>query len=105
MSLALAGAFDESIEMLRELAAAPGATPRVRQNLALVYGLAGQPERAAAVARIDLDEASVRNNLAYYQALRGLSGRSRAAAILGRHGHGDTLPADPASKEAKGPAE
>jgi len=105
LSLALAGAFDESIEMFRELAAAPGATPRVRQNLALVCGLAGQSEQAATVARIDLDDASVRNNLAYYQTLRGLSGRSRAAAILGRHGQGDTLPADPESTDAKGPGE
>ena len=46
---------------------------RVRQNLALVYGLAGQTEKAAAVASMDLKDEEVRNNLAYYQSLRKLA--------------------------------
>jgi Flp pilus assembly protein TadD/cell division septation protein DedD len=83
LSQALSGDFADAEATLTDAAAGPAATPRTRQNLALVYGLAGDTEKAAAAARGDLDEASVKNNLAYYALLRGMDDRTRAAAIIG----------------------
>jgi Flp pilus assembly protein TadD len=75
LSLAFAGRHAEAIELLRPLALGPEATPRLRQNLALIYGLAGDADEAAKVARLDLDEESVRKNLAYYSVLRARQGK------------------------------
>ncbi|HZS84798.1 MAG TPA: tetratricopeptide repeat protein [Stellaceae bacterium] len=85
LSQALAGNFAEATTTLSAAAASPDATARMRQNLALAYGLAGDTEKAAAIARRDLDEQSVKNNIAYYAMLRGLDPRARAAAIIGAH--------------------
>lgn len=82
-SLLLSGNFTEAISDFEAVARHPLATARHRQNLALAYGLAGQTEKAAAIARRDLNEAEVANNLAIYARLRGLSGAERDAAILG----------------------
>jgi hypothetical protein len=60
--------------------------------LALVYGLAGQTEKAAAVASMDLKDEEVRNNLAYYQSLRKLTGRALAEVVLGVQTRGKRLP-------------
>ncbi len=83
LSEALSGDFNGGIATLSDVVARPGATPRNRQNLALVYGLAGDDVHAALVARSDLDEAAVKNNLAYFTLLRSLDDVGRTAAILG----------------------
>ncbi|MCH8183871.1 MAG: tetratricopeptide repeat protein, partial [Proteobacteria bacterium] len=70
LSLALSGDFPDSINLLLRVVASAVATARHRQNLALAYGLSGRLEEAAAVARQDLDEAAVANNLAYHAILR-----------------------------------
>jgi Flp pilus assembly protein TadD/cell division septation protein DedD len=85
LSQALAGDFVASTRTLSAAAASTTATARTRQNLALAYGLAGDSDKAASVARRDLDEESVKNNLTYYAMLRGLDDRARAAAIIGAH--------------------
>jgi Flp pilus assembly protein TadD len=85
LSLALSGAFEPAIATLNAATESPKATARTRQNLALVYGLAGDSGKAASVARTDLDDASVKSNLAYYAMLRGMDDRARAAAIIGAH--------------------
>jgi Flp pilus assembly protein TadD len=82
LSLALSGNFNGAIAILRAAAADPRATARTRQNLALALGLAGRNEEAEQVARMDLDEASVQSNLAYYAQLRALSPKERTAALL-----------------------
>lgn len=82
LSLALSGRYDEAIAMLRDIAAEPGHGPRIRQNLALVYALSGRIDDAASVARQDLHPSEVQNNLAFYQSLRGLSGRALAEAVF-----------------------
>ena len=69
-SLLLAGKPDEAIAILEPLARAPAATAQQRQNLALAYGLAGRDEEAARTARLDLTEAAVQQNLAYYREAR-----------------------------------
>ena len=83
LSQALSGDFNGAVATLSDLVSRPGATARNRQNLALVYGLAGDNTHAAAVARSDLDEGAVRNNLAYFSLLRSLDDVGRTAAILG----------------------
>lgn len=83
LSLALAGKFDEAIQVLGRLVNENKANPRHRQNLALIYGLAGKLSEAASVARVDLDEPTVQNNLAFYETLRAMSPQQRAAAVFG----------------------
>jgi len=82
LSMALSGNFNGAIAVLRPAAAGPNATPRTRQNLALALGLAGRTEEAGEIARMDLDEQSVRSNLAYYAVLRGMSPKERTEALL-----------------------
>jgi tetratricopeptide (TPR) repeat protein len=70
LSLALAGDYAQAVAVLRPLVDEPGATARNRQNLALALALSGNRAEAAKVARVDLDTASVNNNLRFYEALR-----------------------------------
>src|SRR5205085_829079 len=71
----------EAVAVLRPLATAPIGSPRERQTLALIYGLAGDRKAAEQIARRDLDAASVQHNLAYYERLRKLSPEARRRAI------------------------
>ena len=93
LSLALSGNFNGAITILRAAAAAPNATARTRQNLALALGLANRNDEAQQVARMDLDEQSVQSNLAYYAQLRALSPKERTTALL--------RPATPPPAQAK----
>ena len=83
LSLALSGDYGGAVATLLEVVNDPTSPPRYRLNLALVYGLAGDAEKAATVARGSLPEDAVRNNLAYYVMLRGMDDRARVAAIMG----------------------
>jgi len=85
LSLAFSGKHDEAIEILRPIALDPEGTVRQRQNLALAYGMAGDMSEAARIARMDLDEASVQKNLAYYQILRARKGQVGDAKAVGAH--------------------
>jgi len=82
LSLALSGDYPNAIAVLQPLAMAPTSSPQERQTLALIYGLRGNVAEAARVGRIDLDDAAVEHNLAYYQTLRELSPEARSRAIL-----------------------
>lgn len=82
LSQALHGDFNGAVNTLRRVASDGRASARHRANLALALGLAGRNEDAAQVARIDLDERSIKSNLAYYAELRALSPQARAGAIL-----------------------
>jgi Flp pilus assembly protein TadD len=83
LSLAVSGQYPESLRLLEPIARAPSSTARQRQNLALVYGLAGERDRAAQVARMDLDETSVRQNLVFYETLRAMRDPKRVAEAVG----------------------
>lgn len=83
LSLAVSGQYPESLRLLEPIARAPGSTVRQRQNLALIYGLSGDRDRAAAVARIDLDESSVRQNLVFYETLRAMNDPRKVAEAVG----------------------
>ncbi len=85
LSLALSGDFQDSIDLLLGVVASAAATARHRQNLALAYGLSGQIEQAAAVARQDLDEQAVASNRAYYAILRAETDPAVRSAILRSH--------------------
>lgn len=93
LSLALTGNFPEAVGMLRPVATAPTGTPRQRQTLALIYGLAGDRKSAEQMARRDLDPASVQHNLAYYERLRRLSPESRRQALQSLSGTNATTSA------------
>lgn len=82
LSLALSGNYPNAISVLQPLAMSPAASAQERQTLALIYGLNGNTAEAARLGRIDLDDASVERNLAYYQSLRELSPEARSQAIL-----------------------
>jgi Flp pilus assembly protein TadD len=82
LSLALSGSYPNAISVLQPLAISAAGTAQERQTLALIYGLNGNTAEAARLGRIDLDDASVEHNLAYYQSLRELSPEARSQAIL-----------------------
>lgn len=83
LSMALSGKYRDAIATLERTIAMPGATARHRQNLALAYGLAGQTEDAARLARVDLDEQFVLQNLSYYAILRDLRDHAAKVAAVG----------------------
>lgn len=99
LSLSLSGDHREAIAVLERVVAAPSSGIRQRQNLALAYGLAGHMEEAAQVARRDLDEAAVNNNLAYYETLRALNAKDAAKALKGRSGAAFDTGAPPRARE------
>ena len=81
LSLALSGDYPAAVAVLQPMATAPSGTAQERQTLALIYGLEGSTGEAARLGRVDLDEAAVAHNLAYYQTLRTLSPQARDQAI------------------------
>jgi Flp pilus assembly protein TadD len=91
LSLAMSANYPNAITVLQPLALAPTASPRERQTLALIYGLNGNVSEAARLNRIDLDDASVEHNLAYYKTLRELSPEARSQALLSTRS-GQTAP-------------
>jgi Flp pilus assembly protein TadD len=82
LSLALSGNYANAIAVLQPLAMSAAGSAPERQTLALIYGLNGNTAEAARLGRIDLDDASVEHNLAYFQSLRELSPEARRQAIL-----------------------
>ena len=82
LSLMLSGNYPNAISVLQPLAMSPAGSAQERQTLALIYGLNGNVAEAGRVGRIDLDDASVAHNLAYFQSLRELSPEARGLAIL-----------------------
>lgn len=85
LSLAVSGRHGEAMKILRDAAASAGATARNRLNLALAYGLAGETGAAAETARLDLDEASVQQNLSFYETLRALDDSRLTIRAIGAH--------------------
>jgi Flp pilus assembly protein TadD len=70
LSLALSGQFAEALDIITPMARSSGATPRIRQNLAVIYGLMGKREEAAALSRKDLDPATADANLRFFDLVR-----------------------------------
>ncbi len=70
LSLALTGDFAQAIDILTPIARSADASPRERQNLALIYGLQGNRDAAKALSRVDLDAGDTDANLNFYDAIR-----------------------------------
>ncbi len=70
LSLALGGNPREAIRILERLACSPCATPRVRQNLSLAYGMAGDMKRAKEVGKVDLPSDLVKDNITYFESIQ-----------------------------------
>ncbi|MBA3813220.1 MAG: tetratricopeptide repeat protein [Alphaproteobacteria bacterium] len=70
LSMALDGNTAEAIHILERLSRSPQVTPRVRQNLSLAYGLAGDMKMARNIGTVDLSSDWVRNNITYMEAVQ-----------------------------------
>ncbi len=89
LSMAQAGRLDEAVEFLERAAALPEATPRMRQNLALLYAMKGDLAAAEQYVRRDMPPNIADHNMAYYRQLRTGEG-------------GDVVPAPPAKPASTG---
>lgn len=95
LSLALGGDYADAIAMGSQVTLSDSANSRHRQTFALVLGLAGRLDEAAAMARRDLNDAQVAANLDYYQLLRSIEpSAARAIAITGGMGAPDAAAAE-----------
>lgn len=70
LSLALVRQYEEAVAILRPLAASSDALPRVRQNLALIYGLMGKADDAEQLGLHDLTEIEVAQNTEFFKSLQ-----------------------------------
>ena len=86
LSLSLGGDHEQAIAMARQAAAAPQAVARHRQNLAMILALAGRTTDAETVARRDLPEERVQQNLQFWAQLRGIQDSGARAAAIGGTG-------------------
>lgn len=84
LAYALAGHPERAIDILEPLARSPQVTPRIRQNLALSYALAGDWRRARAVAAQDVSPAQLEARMTQWAAMaRPDSGPARVASLIG----------------------
>jgi Flp pilus assembly protein TadD len=81
LSLAQAGRLPEAVDILERAAAMPEATPRMRQNLALLYAMRGDLRLAEQYVRRDMPPNIADQNMAYYRQLRaGMATGDKVAA-------------------------
>lgn len=84
LATALAGDPARAVDMLNAAARAPGATAKVRQNLALSYALAGQWNMARVAAAADMSPADLDARLEQWAAFAQPKGASdQVASLLG----------------------
>lgn len=69
LSYAMTGELTQAETHLRQAVALPGASTRVRQNLALVVGLQGRFEEARALYATELPPEAVEANMSYIRAM------------------------------------
>ena len=77
LSQALSRNIDLGIATLSELVSLPDASAQARQNLALLHAWKGELAEAETLARRDLPNEAVDNNLEYFRGLRGASSVQR----------------------------
>ena len=78
LSAALGGRIELAISTLEGAPIAVRRTPQIRPNLAFFYGIKGNLKKAEALAKMDLDEKSVRNNLNIYSRFHNKSHNRKA---------------------------
>ncbi|WP_196259412.1 tetratricopeptide repeat protein [Pelagibacterium limicola] len=69
LSFAMTGELPQAESHLRQAVSLPGASSKVRQNLALVLGLQGRFEEARAIYAAELPPDAVEANMAYIRAM------------------------------------
>ena len=79
LSLAITGPPEAAIAQLAPLAGSRKSTPRMRQNLAFAYAMAGDLGNSLQLCRRDMDELYAQRQLAYYAQLRSLPPEVRSA--------------------------
>ncbi len=79
LSLAITGQPQAAIGLLAPVASGRQSTPRIRQNLAFAYAMAGDLSNSLALCRRDMDERYAQQQLAYYAQLRSLPPETRSA--------------------------
>jgi Flp pilus assembly protein TadD len=79
LSLAITGQPQAAIALLVPVASGRKATPRIRQNLAFAYAMAGDLGNALQLCRRDMSELLAQRQLAYYAQLRSLPPEARSA--------------------------
>lgn len=79
MSYIMTEYYSKAIRLLEPLAASSEATPSVRQNLALAYGLKGDNQNALKYGLKDLDDKQANENIRFYTLLanKGKTVKSR----------------------------
>ncbi len=82
LAIALAGRPDVAIDVLNQVARAPGADARTRQNLALAYGLSGDWAMAKTVASQDLAPDQVDSRIQQWMAVATPTRPSDQVAML-----------------------
>jgi Flp pilus assembly protein TadD len=82
LAIALAGRADEAVQLLNVVARAPGADARIRQNLALAYGLAGDWTMAKTVAAQDVPAAQLDARIQQWMAVATPTRPSDQVAML-----------------------
>ncbi|MEH6404527.1 MAG: tetratricopeptide repeat protein [Sneathiella sp.] len=97
LSLALVGRLEQAIAMFEIITAHPNAIAQHRQNLALVYGMAGKSADAMRYSRMDLSEGDARNNALYFQALNSTPAASPSeeegqALLMKKEQHAQSRP-------------
>ncbi len=70
LSLAISGQYQAAIDLLGPIARSANSTPRLRQDLALVYGLKGDRATAVALGRVDLDADVAEANAHFFEMAR-----------------------------------
>lgn len=84
LAYALAGETGRAIAILDPAARAPGATGRVRQNLALAYAFAGDWQKAQSIAAQDVSPADLASRLRQWADMaRPSAAQARVAGLLG----------------------
>lgn len=84
LAYALAGETERAIAILEPAARAPGATGRVRQNLALAYAFAGDWQKARSIAAQDVSPAELSTRLQQWADMaRPSAPQARIAGLLG----------------------
>ena len=82
LSRALYDDVDAAVAALEDIVADPDAQVQHRQNLVLAYVFAGDEDKAAQMAAIDLDARSVAQTIAYFRELHTLPPVERVRALV-----------------------
>ena len=70
LSAAMSGKLEMAIKILEEAPLPVRRNPQMRQNLAFFYGIRGDLKKAGNLAKMDLSQEAVRNNMAVFSRFR-----------------------------------